>query len=302
MSILQKLGNPEFIAKRFVNGQAMHQLIGGLVNMHLAQVVTVTGGTADTAFLVSKLNELFPDDYFNDHFVAWVLSSTEAANLNNKYLITDYTSDPAEFTSTGDANWTADDIVAIVPRILFPEGGGIDLTDIIDALHGAAGIASFPSAAKAANGVSMAEVIRHSNEGLRPGDLFITTSSVTHIAIVNGGTAVFAGPSSAGDLYIENIILRNDATAMDSAGDAAVLEIFSDNVNGSGVIMSEIEANLGANVVIDLAKATTGIKNVLESTKSLKIRASVEDFTSGGTLKVDAIWRRGAANATIQAV
>jgi hypothetical protein len=133
------------------------------------------------------------------------------------------------------------------------------------------------------------------------GTLFVVEKSLTHSDIVSGGVDV-TGTSSGGDILIEDVIIANGSTAMSSAGGAAVLELYTNNTNGSNTFLSEPESGLIANGTMDLDNATLeGVRTVLESGKKVTAKATGEDFTSGGAVKIYLICSRMTGGATLAA-
>lgn len=133
------------------------------------------------------------------------------------------------------------------------------------------------------------------------GSLFVVEKSLTHSAIVSGGVDL-TGNAAGGDILIEEVIVANGSTAMSSAGGAAVLELYTNNVAGAGSFLAEAEANLAANSALDLESATLrGRQCLLESGKKVTAKATTEDFTSGGTVTVYLICRRVSAGASLAA-
>lgn len=134
----------------------------------------------------------------------------------------------------------------------------------------------------------------------QPGTVFSVTKTVTKAAIVAAGLAL-TGASANGALQLIDAIILNDGTAVDSAGHGAVVELYSNNANGSGSFLTLAQALLGANVAVGLADGTTQNSFVLESGKIISIKATTEDVTSAGTMDVVLVFRRLAAGATIAA-
>jgi len=130
------------------------------------------------------------------------------------------------------------------------------------------------------------------------GSVFSVKKTVTKAAIVAGGAALTG--TSSGTLLIEDCILQNDTTEIDSAGHAEVIEFYSNNTKGSTSFMT-IAASVAASEMRDLAKSTTGIKVVLESGKIVSVKATTEDVTSAGTADVYLIFRRLSEGATVAA-
>ena len=144
-----------------------------------------------------------------------------------------------------------------------------------------------------------AELIGTAPESDLPiGSTFAVTKTVTKTGIVAGGAALTG--ASAGLLLLEDCILQNDTTEVDSAGHAEVIEFYTNNVAGSTSFMT-IAASVLASEMRDLRDSTTGFRVVLESGKIVSIKATTEDVTSGGTADIYLIFRRLAAGATVAA-
>jgi len=131
------------------------------------------------------------------------------------------------------------------------------------------------------------------------GTLFSVKKTITKTAIVAAGVDVTAA-SSGGALLLEDCILQNDTTEIDSAGHAEVIEFYTNNAAGSTSFMT-IAASVLASEMRDLRDATTGMRVVLESGKKVTVKATTEDVTSGGTCDVYLIFRRLAAGAAVAA-
>lgn len=134
----------------------------------------------------------------------------------------------------------------------------------------------------------------------QPGSVFAITKTITQSDIVAAG-ADLTGVSSGGKLQLIDVVVQNGSTQCDSAGNAGVLELYSDNVCGSASFFTAAEELLLANVAVGMADATTQNSLVLETGKKLQYKATTEDFTSAGTMDVIMIFRRLAAGATIAA-
>lgn len=210
------------------------------------------------------------------------------------------------------------------------------LTTIQAELSGAAGIASFPVGAAPANGVSLAEALRDVWDALRngtggsepgtnksiidaigfdgvaavaasagmlrtmAGTTFVVSKTVVASAIVAAGIDLTA-VSTVGAILIEDVVIQNAGTQMDSAANGATLELYTDNVAGSGSFITDAEAKLLANVVLSTPTHTTNSKVVLETGKKVKVKATGEDFTSAGNVTFHIICRRLADNAGLAA-
>lgn len=232
----------------------------------------------------------------------------------------------ARFTGGSGAALASDDITAVNSA----------LTTLQAEISGAAGLVSFPAAAAPANGVSLAEVARDTWDALRngtggsepgtnksvldalgfdgvaaiaasagmlrtmAGTSFVVSKTVVASAIVAAGVDLTA-VSTVGAILVEDVVIQNAGTQMDSGGNAAVLEIYTDNVAGSGSFITDAEAKLLANVVLSGATHTTNNKVVLETGKKVKVKATTEDFTSAGNVTFHIICRRLADNATLAA-
>jgi hypothetical protein len=132
------------------------------------------------------------------------------------------------------------------------------------------------------------------------GTTFVVSKTVTASAIVAAGVDL-TGVSSGGAILIEDVVIQNAATQMDSAANGATLEIYTDNVAGSGSFVTDAEANLLANVVISGATHTTNNKVVLETGKKVTVKATGEDFTSAGNVTFHIVCRRLADSAALSA-
>jgi hypothetical protein len=139
-------------------------------------------------------------------------------------------------------------------------------------------------------------LVAGSNTGL--GTTFWVQKSFASTAIVTAG-ADLTGASSGGDLEIEEIILRTDATGLATGTN---VEIESNNALGLADILVEAVANLGANKTITMDNASvTKIKTILTSTKKLTIKSTVANCDGAGNLHVSVKFRRLAAGATVAA-
>lgn len=132
------------------------------------------------------------------------------------------------------------------------------------ALYGAAGISTFPAGAAAANGVSIAEVIRHIDESL--------SGTV-------GLPSFPAAAAPANDVSLAEVLRANYlllAPQVDS-GTSDIDDSVQDESAG-WVVLTTIAPAAGApirdcRVIYDLAKATTGFAAV-ESTATIQFRVA----------------------------
>jgi hypothetical protein len=139
-------------------------------------------------------------------------------------------------------------------------------------------------------------LVAGSNTGA--GTTFWVQKSFASTAIVTAG-ADLTGASSGGDLEIEQIILRTDATGLATGTN---VEIESNNALGLADILVEAVANLGANKTITMDNASvTKIPTILTSTKKLTIKSTVANCDGAGNLHVSIKFRRLAAGATVAA-
>ena len=219
-------------------------------------------------------------------------------------------------------------------------GNGVSIAEVVryieDALIGTAGVVTFPAAAVPGNGVSLAEVLRDLWDGVRngtggsepgtnksildalgfdgaaaiaasagmlrtmAGTTFVVSKTITASQIVAAGIDLTA-VSTVGAILIEDVIIQNGATQMDSAGNAGVVELYTDNAAGSASFITDAEALLLANAVVGGQRHTTENPVVLETGKKVKVKATTEDFTSVGNVTFHIICRRLADNATLVA-
>jgi hypothetical protein len=131
------------------------------------------------------------------------------------------------------------------------------------------------------------------------GTIFVVTKTVA------ANTAVAAGADitgvSAGGILIEDVSVMVGATTVDSAGHAAVLEVYSNNAIGPGSFYTAAQAKLVATYVVSGQFATSFSRCVLESGKKLLYKATTEDVTSAGNLTFKIVCRRLAAGASLAA-
>jgi hypothetical protein len=110
------------------------------------------------------------------------------------------------------------------------------------------------------------------------------------------------GVVTGGTVHLEQVLVQNGATAWDSAGEGAVFEMYSDNLDGNATFMSTTEASLVANVVMDLeTAATTSVQIFVETGKLVKLKATTEDFTSDGLTTIVLKFQPFASGVTIAA-
>ena len=135
------------------------------------------------------------------------------------------------------------------------------------------------------------------------GTVFSIVKSVLQSTIVAGGIDL-TSVSSGGKLELIGAYIQNGATAFASGTSTAVAEIYTNNVRGSASFftMSIVGGLLGtANSIVSEKNATSWTGVVLESGKKVSLKATTENFTSGGTADFYLIFRRLAAGATVAA-
>ncbi len=178
--------------------------------------------------------------------------------------------------------------------------GAIDATAVANDAIDATAIATNAVDADALAADAVAEVAAATYTGV--GTQFTIVETITQSTIVAAGVAL-TGASSTGTLELVQIVVQNGATAADSTGHGAVAEFYTDNVSGSGVFGTCAQAKWGANAVCGTATWTTWVGPVyLETGKKLYVKATTEDLTSAGAMKVYMTFRRVTAAATIAAV
>lgn len=168
-------------------------------------------------------------------------------------------------------------------------------------------VSAFPAAAVPADGVSLGAVLRQiynvvfgTTEATGVGSTFWVKKIVTSSAILLASAVDITGVSSGGDLAIEDVIVKTDATGL--AG-GTNFELKSNNAKGLLNIFVETVANLGATKTVDLTGASVvKIRTVLESGKKLQVQSTVAACTGTGTIDIWVKFRRIAATATIAAV
>ena len=113
------------------------------------------------------------------------------------------------------------------------------------------------------------------------GTEFTITCVLDQASIVSTGVALTG--ASSGTLRVIGVTIQNGGTEFDSSTDGAVLEIYSNNADGSGSFYVTTEASLTAGVVLDMDNAATSASSVvIENGKIVSIKATTEDFTSDG--------------------
>lgn len=172
------------------------------------------------------------------------------------------------------------------------------LKGILDLLYGTTGIAAFPSSAAPANGVSLAEVLRQVYDQTGIGSMFWLKKTLVSSAITQAGVDV-TGASAGGEIAIEDVILKTDATGLAAGTD---LTLGTDNANGIAVFMTTAIAGLGANKTVDWTNASVSKhRTVLESGKKVVAKMTDADGTGAGTVDVYILCRRLAAAASLAA-
>ncbi|MFH1031131.1 MAG: hypothetical protein V1767_00970 [Chloroflexota bacterium] len=121
------------------------------------------------------------------------------------------------------------------------------------------------------------------------GTVFAVRKTINQNTIVAAGIALTG--VATGNLLIEDIIAQV-ATAVDSVGHAAVIELYSDNVLGNASFMTMAQAKLPANGGCDFKNATTARKLLLETGKKLSVKATTEDVTSNANITFTIICRK----------
>ena len=107
----------------------------------------------------------------NGNFAIELVSACTGVIYDN-YLVTDAVATAADWGACQNfRNYYADDGDADTKAIEIPltssTGSTQDLTNVIDALYGSTGIATWPASAAPANGVSMAEALRYMDDALQ---------------------------------------------------------------------------------------------------------------------------------------
>jgi len=131
------------------------------------------------------------------------------------------------------------------------------------------------------------------------GTTLIIQKTINQNAIVAAGVDL-TGVSSGGVLEVEDVIAKV-ATAVDSTGHAATIELYTNNVLGNGSFCTMAQAKLPANSTCDFKNATTAKKLALESGKKITVKASGEAVTSNANITFTIVMRRVTAGATIAA-
>ena len=129
------------------------------------------------------------------------------------------------------------------------------------------------------------------------GSTLIIQKTINQNTIVAGGVDL-TGVSTVGALEIDDVIAQV-ATAVDSTGHAAVIELYTDNVLGNKSFCTMAQAKLPVNGICDFKNATTALKVTLETGKKIKVKATTENVTSNANITFTIILRRMVAGATI---
>lgn len=204
---------------------------------------------------------------------------------------------------------------------------------IISALYGTAGIATFPAGVKAGDGVSIAEVLRFTQQAVRNGTgialaanksladaigsngialaygsgsalgaigtKFILSGLVKSLNIITGGVSLFGVGGISGSLFIHEILLESDATGL-----AAGTNIEIQNPNGFGIVKQLVTtvAKLGANMSIrgsidgEVGYLFRGC--MLENSDYLTLNSTNLDCTGVGLVRISLLCERITAGAT----
>ena len=168
-------------------------------------------------------------------------------------------------------------------------------------------VQALPDAAAPAENVSLVAMIRHiynivfgTTESTGIGTYFWLKKTVTSSAILLASAVDITGVSSSGELAIEDVVVKTDATGL--AG-GTNFELKSNNAKGLANIFVETVANLGANKTVDLTGASVAkIRSVIETGKKLQVQSTVADCTGAGTIDIYVKLRRLTAAATIAVV
>jgi len=132
------------------------------------------------------------------------------------------------------------------------------------------------------------------------GTVFWIKKTMVSSDIVSGAPVDITGVSSAGELAIEDVVVKTDGTGL--AG-GTNFELKSNNAKGQLNFFVETVANLGASVTVDNSDASVlGEHTVLESGKKLQVQATVGDCTGAGTIDIYVKLRRLAAGAIVAAL
>ena len=131
------------------------------------------------------------------------------------------------------------------------------------------------------------------------GTVFIVKKALTATAITTGGVDV-SGPSSGGELLVEDFILQSDGTGLGgTAGSDFTLN--SDNTNGSGVFCSNTVGAMGTDILLDKKTVAVGKSHVLESGKKVTAKCTTAACTGAGIINVYLLCRRLADNVSLAA-
>jgi len=140
------------------------------------------------------------------------------------------------------------------------------------------------------------------------GSRFTIVKTVTHNTIVAAGIDI-TGASSGGTLRVIDITIMNGQTIVDSAGHGAVLEFYTNDAGygyASFATVSDVDPLVAGAVISSCGTAGDGYDTmmglpVLASGQKIKLKATTEDVTSVGTLKVFITFERVTAGATVSA-
>jgi len=129
------------------------------------------------------------------------------------------------------------------------------------------------------------------------GSTFWIKKTVVSSTITFGSAVDITTVSTGGELAVEEVVLKTDATGLATGTN---FELKSDNTDGAANFVVETVANLGANVTVDLSGASvTGVKTVIETGKKLQVQSTVADCTGAGEIDVYVKFSRLTAGATI---
>jgi hypothetical protein len=179
------------------------------------------------------------------------------------------------------------------------------------ALIGATSLTAADKATQTLQGTTLDAIVTSEALNLKAtgvGTRFTIVKTVTHNTIVAAGIDL-TGVSSGGTLRVIDVTLMNGLTAVDSAGSAAVLELYTDDAAygmASFATVSDVDPLVIGAVISSSGTAGDGYDTmlglpVLASGKKIKLKATTEDVTSVGTIKVFITFERVTAGATIAA-
>lgn len=128
-------------------------------------------------------------------------------------------------------------------------------------------------------------------------DLIILKKTITSSTITT--SAQDLSLASSGEFYVENVILKTDATGLAGATNFRVL---SNNSKGLVAILEEAVSALGANKTIDITTASVvKQRTVLESGKKLQFLGTASAGTGAGTVDVYVVLRKASTSSVIVA-